>query len=239
LAGVARAESLAERYGGGEEPTPPEPLPSAYRDYQVLPGTLSPDQHFGLLYPKRSVLYELHDYGLFLVAFRPFRRLSRLPLGYSSLSLNARCDYACRWAADSSAVVFVAGSRWGPVRVSAVSLRAGSVRHRVELSTQVRRLVRPDFVRSGAPRYNDYYDFVFSEDYLDAERRYTEIPAETGWVPDTTGRVHVDCLCTNSPKFLAPGDWKVHFTGVWDFERSCFTEHRLVRIPEWERYHQP
>ena len=64
-----------------------------------------------------------------------------------------------------------------------------------------------------------------------------EVPAERGWVSDTSGRVRVDCVCTSNPKIMEPGDWKVHFTGVWDFERSTFTEHHLTRIPEWERYH--
>ena len=109
----------ASRYSEGEEPILPEPLPAAYRDYQVLPGTFSPDEHYALLYPKRSRLYSLDDYGLYLVTFHPFRVLSRLPLGHSNLCLNARCDYVCRWAADSSVVVMVAGGRWGAERVSA------------------------------------------------------------------------------------------------------------------------
>ena len=167
----AGAQTPSEDYGRGEQPTPPEPLPATYRDYQVLPGSLSPDQRYALLYPQRALIYGMHDYGLFLVAFHPFRVLSELPLGHSNLCINARCDYACHWTADSSAVVFVASSRWGPERVSAIRLQGGRVRHRVELTARVRRLVRTDFVHSKAARYNDYYDFVFSEGYLDAERR--------------------------------------------------------------------
>lgn len=225
---LAWAQSQAERYTSGEEPTLPEPIPATYRDYQVLPGSLSPDQHYALLYPKRLLIYSLSTYGLFLVTFRPFTVLCQLPLGHSNLCRNARCYYACQWAANSSAVVLVAGSRWRPERVSAVSLRNGRLVCCVELTSQVRRLVREDFVRSGAKNYNDYYDFVFSECYLD-EGRFTEIPLERGWEPDTMGRVHVNCVCTNNPKLPGPKDWTVHFSGEWDLNRAVFVERHFNR----------
>jgi hypothetical protein len=220
----------AARYSDGEEPVLPQPLPAAYRDYQILPGTFSPNRDYALLYPKRSRIYNLNKFGLYLVTVRPFRVLSRLPLGHSNLCLNARCDYVCRWAANSSAVVMVAGSRWGAERVSAVSLSAGRVLHRAELTAPVRRFVRPDFLRSKAERYNEYYDFLFSDDYF-AGGRYTEIAWDAGWVPDKLGRVHVDCVCTNNPKIPEPKDWKVHFTGLWDLKRRKFVEQQFTRSP--------
>ncbi len=220
----------AARYSDGEEPVLPQPLPDAYCDYQILPGTFSPNGDYALLYPKRSRIYSLDDFGLYLVTVHPFRVLSRLPLGHSNLCLNARCDYVCRWAANSSAVVMVAGGRWGAERVSAVSLSAGRVLHHAELTAPVRRLVQPDFLRSKAERYNEYYDFVFSDDYF-ADGRYTEIAWDAGWVPDTLGRVHVDCVCTNNPKIPESKDWKVHFTGLWDLKRGKFVEQQFTRSP--------
>jgi hypothetical protein len=207
----------SELYSSNHEPLLPAPLPAAYKDYQVLPGTISPDQQYGLIYPKRSRLYELRHYGLFLAALKPFRVLSQLPLGNSNLAENARCYFESNWAKDSSAVVMIAGSRWGPEKVSVVALGKGRVVERAELTAAVRRMVQPDFQKAHASPYNEYYDFVFTGSY--------------SWDLDQAGHVRIDCECTTDPKNIDPHRWTVHFIGSWDIGRSRLQQKKLVRVP--------
>ena len=223
----------SDLYGSNHEPSPPTPFPTAYKDYQILPGTVSPNQQYALIYPKRSRLYQLHHYGLFLAALRPFRVLSQLPLGNSNLAENARCYFESNWAKDSSAVVMIAGGRWGPERVSVVAIHEGRVVKQSELTAEVRRSVQADFQKSRASRYNDYYDFVLEQGYA-SKGKLVDVPkdfTQQGWDLDGAGHIHIDCVCTTDPKNIDPHGWSVHLTGVWDISASHFQQKEFVRIP--------
>jgi len=217
-------------YGRGFEPPPPVPFPPAYKDYQILPGSVSPGNRYVFIYPKRARLYELKKYGLFLASLAPFRILSRLPLGTSNLAGNARCYYAATWAKDASAAVFIAGSKWGPEKVSVVQLRHGKVTQQTELTAAVHKQVLADFKKSHAKRYNDYYDFIF-----DSEERQTVVDGETlaerGWDLGDAGHVIIDCNCTTDPKQPAPHRWAVRFRGLWDIQSGRFFKKDFTRIP--------
>src|SRR5436305_15219078 len=111
--GAAAIATVAEQsYDSGYEPKPPIPFPAEFKDYQILPETISPDQKFAFIYPKRLRLYQLETYDLFLATLNPFQTLSNIPLGHSNLAQNARCYYAAAWSKDSSTTVFIAGNRW-------------------------------------------------------------------------------------------------------------------------------
>ena len=210
-----------QTYGSGYEPKPPVPFPAEFKDYQILPDTISPDQKHAFVYPKRSVLFDIREPTLFLAALNPFRILSRIPTGCTLLSANARGYYAASWSTDSSTTVFVAGSRWGPEKVWVLRLRDGKVAIRSDLTAAVRQQVLPDYRKSHAERYNDYYDFVFDEDHDDA----------TGWKLDDAGHVMVDTVCTTDPKELDPHGWTSEFKGTWDISRAKFIQKSLARIP--------
>jgi hypothetical protein len=209
-----------QTYGSGYEPKPPVPFPSEFKDYQILPDTISPDQKFAFIYPKRSRLYELDRYDLFLAALNPFRTLSKIPLGHSNLAQNAKCYYAARWSKDSATAVFVVGSRWGPEKVWVLQLRDGNVA-KTDLAAAVRQQVLPDYKKSHAARYNDYYDFL-----LDEEKEDT-----SGWKLDDHGHVLIDTTCTTDPKELDPHGWTVRFKGTWDIAARKFVEKSFSRIP--------
>ena len=226
-------ETQGELYSSNHEPAPPEPFPAPYKDYQILPGTISPDQQYAVIYPKRSRLYKLHQYGLFLAVLKPFHILSQLPLGNSNLAENVRCDFESNWAPDSSAVVMIADSRWGPEKVSVVAIRGGKVTQQTELTAQVRRLVGPSFRNAHAERYNDYYDFVFSGGYSSRDR-HVKVPKGTdrqGWDLDAAGHVLIECVCTTDPKDIEPHHWTVRVNGVWDIGKGVFLKKEFVRIP--------
>ncbi len=216
---LSHAVAAEQTYGSGYEPKPPIPFPSAYKDYQILPETFSPDKQFAFIYPKRSLLYTTMNCSLFLAALNPFHVLSRVPTGYTNLAENARGYYAARWSKDSATAVFVAGSRWGPEKVWALQVRGGKVAKQIDLTAEVRRQVLPDFKKSHAPRYNEYYDFVFEDEN------------DEGWKPDGKGHVMIDTTCTTDPKELEAHRWAVRFKGTWDIEGSKFLQKEFRRIP--------
>ncbi len=230
---TAHGDTQSDLYSSNHESLPPAPFPAAYKDYQILPGTVSPDQQYALIYPKRSRLYELPHYGLSLVALKPFRVISELPLGDSNLAENARCYFESKWAKNSSTVVMIAGIRWGPGTVSVTALREGKVVKQTELTAEVRRLVQADFQKSHAKPYNDYYEFVFTPYYASKGELIVvpKNPKQQGWDLDGAGCVQIDCVGTTDPKNIDPSSWTVHFTGVWDISASRFRQKKLVRIP--------
>ncbi len=76
-------------YDDAEAPPLKAPLPKAYAVYQLLPGSMSPDGRFGMIFPKRNVLFDMFDKGtarLILVRLAPFRELVDIPLGHSTLT---------------------------------------------------------------------------------------------------------------------------------------------------------
>src|SRR3954451_17853794 len=143
-----RGVAAEQTYGSGYEPEPPVPFPPEYKDYQILPETVSPDQRYAFIYPKRSLLYELQKYGLFLGALNPFHNLSRVPTGHSNLAENARNYYAAGKTKDSSTTVFVAGSRWGTAKVAISQLRSGTIANQSNLAASLRQQVLPDYKKS-------------------------------------------------------------------------------------------
>ncbi len=228
---VGSSIAAEQTYGSGYEPKPPVPFPPAYKDYQILPNTISPNRRYAFIYPKRSRLYELQSYGLFLAALLPFNILSRVPTGSSNLAANARCYYAATWAKDSTTTVFIAGRRWGPDTVSVLQLRDGQVSKQSDLTSEVRQQVLPDFKESHAERYNEYIDFVFDSDDQFVQAADGEIIGERGWDLDGKGHVLIDCMCTTDPKDLDAHRWAVRFKGTWDIATAKFIRKEFTRIP--------
>jgi hypothetical protein len=114
-------------------------------------------------------------------------------------------------------------SRWGPEKVSVVALKDGEVTHRTELTSRVRKEVKPSFRQSKARPYNEYYDSVFEQG--------AESNDWQGWDLDNAGHVLIDCICTTDPKGIDPEGWKVKFTGVWDIGKGTFLKKKVVRLP--------
>lgn len=219
-----------QTYNAGFEPKQPSPFPPEFSDYQILPNTISPDHRYAFLYPKRSRLYELPETRLYVAALGPYHILSQIPIGNMSLAWNAHGYYEAKWRKDGSAAVFVVGAKWGPDKVWLIQLRHRTVAKRTDLTAAVRQQVLPDYERSHAQRYNDYYDFIF-----DSEDRQTVVDGETvaerGWDFDDAGHIMIDCTCTTDPKPFDPRRWMVRFKGIWDIGSERFIEKSITRIP--------
>jgi len=215
----------ADTYDEGFEPKPPVPFPTEYKNYQILPGSFSPDNKYGLIYPKRSLLFEEARDGslsltgdLYLAALNPFQILSEIPLGNSTLSASSRGSYEVDWAKDSSAVLMIESIKWGPDKVFLVPLHNGKAGKITDLTAEVRKQVQSDYDKSHAPRYNEYFDFIFDSDYPDR------------WRVNERGQVEIQCTCTTDPKESETNAWTMKFEGLWDRAKGKFIRKKLQRI---------
>lgn len=217
---LLHATAAAEpSYGDGYEPTPPAPFPAEYKDYQILPGTISPDQRYAFIYTKRSLLYEEgRGGGLTLVALKPFKVLGHFDTGNNNLA--GKNYYAAEWSKDSSTTVFVAGAKWGAEKVWLARITQDQVESKCNLTAGVRQAVIGSFKKSGAPRYNPNYDFIFEDDPQDT----------SGWKLDNQGRVLVNTICTTDPKEIDDKRWAVRFTGTWDISKQSWIQQKTSKV---------
>ncbi len=214
----------------GAEPKPPAPFPARHHDYQILPRSISPDHQFAFIYPKRSRLYQLPRIRLYLIALQPFRVLSEIPIHGRSLVANAHGYCACDWTADSSAAVFVVGTKWGPDQVWLARLHDRELTKLADLTRAVRRHVTPDYEKSHARRFNEFHDFIFQSDDQWTVTAGGEVTSQRGWDLDGAGHVVIDTVCTTDPKEIEPRRWAVRFEGNWEIASGRFTETTLTRI---------
>jgi hypothetical protein len=206
-------------YSNGVIPTPPSPFPEQFKDYQILPSSISPDGQYALIYPKRSVLYDLKEWTLYLVTLNPFRILTIIPLRWSNLSENAKCWYGVNWSKDSSAVVMIEGSKWGADRVYLTTVRSGNAGSITDLTQQVTSEVESDFLQSKASRFNGNFEFIF-------------FGYSTGWDFLNNNQIQIRYQCTNDPKSLSKKSWNVRFEGVWDISKGEFTSKKIIPLPK-------
>jgi hypothetical protein len=211
-------------YGSNTQPEIALSLPEKFKDYQLLPGSLSPDRKFGIILPKRDVLFERFADGtarFVLATVSPFSEISDIPRGYSNLTGNA-C-YTIHWSRDSTAFLFEQGIKWGADRVYLGEISGQRRLTLTDLAAKVTELVKPEFKASGLRPYNDTVDFIF-----DAEDRFST--SDTGgWSFTPEGNVAVDCTCTTDPKFSGPGAWTIVWKGVWKRDEKRFIHQKVER----------
>lgn len=204
-------------YDSGFEPKPPTPFPAAYKDYQILPDSFSPDKRYALIYPKRSLLFGLPKYGLFLAELNPFKVVTEIPLKYSTLTASGRGYYDLHWANNSSAVVVVEGIKWGAGSVFLVPIHKGVAGKIVDLTDEVRKQVMADFNKVKPPRYNEYFAFIFVSDH-------------DWWGINDKGQVEIQVTCTTQPK-PGPKPWQGTFKGLWDIDHGKWIRRSFERDP--------
>ena len=208
-----------EDYSNGVIPTPPCPFPEQFKDYQILPSSISPDGQYALIYPKRSVLYQLKEYSLYLVSLNPFRILTIIPLRWSNLAENTHGWYQVNWSKDSSAVLMIEGSKWGADRVYLATIRNGNAGSLTDLTQQVTREVEDNFLQSKASRFNEFYEF-----WIDG--------GSNGWDFLNNNQIQIRNECTNDPKKVNKKPWDVRFEGVWDISKGEFTSKKITPLPK-------
>ncbi len=212
---------IASRLGAEEakpESLPPSKIPEAYKDYEFLDDSLSPDKRLAFLNPKREIYLEAENYKghLYLASLSPFKIVATFP-GDFFLVRGNHAEYSYEWAQDGSAALVTQDAKWGVNKVFVVTAADGKI---VDLTAKVRQLVQKDFEASKAERYNDYYDFIFTE----------EDRTESGWKFDGKGRVIIDCTCTTDPKEIIKNRWMARFKGVWDIGKATLKEVKWARV---------
>lgn len=209
------------QYDHGVEPTPPTPFPAAFKNYQILPNTISPNQQYALIYPKKSALYDLPHHNLYLAALKPFRIIAQIPLNkYTTLAINSNDYYDVNWAKDSSAVDVIEGIKWGPDEVYVIPLHDGHAGKIGALTEAIRRILEPDFHRAKATPYSDTIDFIFVED-----------DDEFSWKINERGQVIVVTSCESHPNLAGHQNWTATFNGIWDISKRRFlSEHVSSQI---------
>jgi hypothetical protein len=202
-------------YENGVQPLPHMPLPSVYNQYQILPDSISPDKTTAFIYPRRSVLYDIKDYGLYLVALRPFNILAELPV-YSNLAANAENDYKVNWAANSSGVVMIEDRKWGPAKVFLIMLDKGVARRPTDLTAEVFKIIDPFFKKAHPQHFNDSTDYILDDDF------------GSRWEINDHAQVVINCAVTNDPNFsIGEQSWTARFQGVWDITKGKFIRQKF------------
>ena len=215
---------------GPPQPALSAPLPEPYKNYELLPGSVSPDQKLALLNPKRSAyrpevpLDKPLQGHLYLVSLSPFKILSTFP-GDFFLYEGGHYSYVHEWAKNSSAILVTENAKWGPDQIYLATVPEGKDPKFEEMVARVRKLVHPDFKASKAEPFNDNYDFIF----------YTEYQKVDAWSFNEKGEVVVNCICLTDPKDMDKHNWTVRFQGTWNIARASFTKAEWTRLPwGWE-----
>jgi hypothetical protein len=198
-------------------PKPPAPFPAEYKDYQILPDTISPNDKFALIYPNREVVVEMKKPRLYAVELKPFRIVTEIPLGYGLLT-TGHGSYAAEWSKDSSTALLIEGGKWGPEKVLIISVAGEKPAKPLDLSAEVRKLLQPDFAKAKPEHFNEFFDYIFETD--DAEK----------WKLTDKNTVTIHCTCTTDPKGLSKHPWTAHFQGTWDFAKGAFSEKKFGRV---------
>lgn len=207
-------------YDDGVVPQPPAPFPTAFKDYQILPDTTSPDGKYALIYPRRDVLFSLKDYALYLVTLNPFQIVAIIPRHWSNLAANAHGSYQVIWWKDSTAALVIEGTKWGPDKVVLATLRKGHVDSLSDLTQRVVEAVTEDFKNSGAEPFNEFYDFIF----------YSEGKDENAWRFLNSQQIAIDCILTTDPKDIVEHRWTVRFQGLWNISRNTLRDIKITRL---------
>lgn len=192
-------------------------LPADYKAYMIDPDSISPDGKYGVMYLSAMPDDDNAPIKNFVVALKPFSIVVELPKSDDAYFAHKNHgDFAACWTKDSSAVVVMQGSRWGPGTVFVVPIHEGKAGPIAELAAPIRKYAQPDLDKVKHERYNDYYDFVFSGD--------------NDWKINNKGQVVVEVDCTTNPK-EDPGTqmWEGHFSGLWDIAQAKFVMHEFKR----------
>ena len=211
-----RAEE-GDTYDEGYEPNPPAPFPVEFKNFQILPESISPDAVCGLIYPKHSVLFDMKATPLYLVQLNPFSVMKQL-LPDANLSGN-HASYDVKWAENSSLVMITEGGKWGPHRVVIAQVLKGKAGKVTDLTAEIRKQLQPYYekAKAKAGRYNDYFDYIFDSD------------SPEGWRINNHGtQIDIWCTCTTDPKPPRGGAWVADFEGLWDISKNHFLQSKVT-----------
>ena len=200
-------------------------LPKEYADYLIAANTLSPDKKIAVIYPKLDLCDEDPQKGAenrcqdYLVVLQPFRILTRLDTKWPHFQNKSHGGMSASWSKDGSAVLVTLDSKWGPGEIFLYEIGDGKLNRSTNLLQKAHDLLVPDYKKSKADPYNDYFDFIF-----DAE---DEIPV-CEFADSTHIRIHG--AATTDPKGMAGEKaWDGKVEAVWDIPSARFISQKVTR----------
>jgi hypothetical protein len=206
---------------------PPEPLqgpgvrpgyPDAFTlAYIVAPESISPNGKFGIIFDYNLSAVSDTDARNYLIAIKPVRILGMLNCDPYFAGKN-HGDLTVTWAPDNRAVLVTIGSKWGPGAVELVQLSDDRIENETPMLDRVYALLRSDYQKCGAERFNDYLAYLIDDDEDDS------------WTFDHQGQLHVDCTAVTNPK-RDPNEksWSAKFHGIWNVKEGRFVQQRVTR----------
>jgi hypothetical protein len=201
-------------------------LPKPYvATHLVASGTLSPDKKMAVIYPKED-----DEKGKdLLVLLKPFKVLTALDTKWPYFAHQSNSGIRTQWALDSSAVLVLIDSKWGPGDVFLYEMHEGKVTRSTDLSAKVHDLLKPDYDKVKPEPYNDNFDFIFDSDMVEGSSKDEgDLPQEFKLNGST---VEVNAAVTTDPKHIGGlKAWDAKFKGVWDIPQAKFTSQKVTRV---------
>jgi len=188
-------------------------FPSPYSEFQAVEGSVSPNGKFAVIL--RDALNDAPSSKNFLITLAPFRILSELPTDAGRIEQDREGSLSVNWAEDSSAAVIVLEGKFGPEKLYAVNLSANKAAKITDILALLRKIVLPDFKKSGADAFNDNFDFFIDDDH--------------GWAFNKSNQISIDCEFTNDPRLSAEKNWTGRLTGIWDARSGKLINPQFVR----------
>ncbi|HJX97363.1 MAG TPA: hypothetical protein VJ281_00675 [Chthoniobacterales bacterium] len=214
---------------GGEEEQgedSADALPPKYaKDYLVAQKTLSPDKKFAVIYPT-SDEEDVPGAANYLVSLKPFAILTKLQTKRPYFKNESNSQLTAEWSDDGSVALVTLDAKWGPGDVFLLEVKDGKLARSTNILAKAHDLLLPEFRKSKAGRYNDYYDFIF------------ETEESSGFELDGSKAVRVNASATTDPKGSDEGKvWDGHVQAVWDIPQGKFISQKVATEFAGKREH--
>jgi hypothetical protein len=222
--------SFSFSFGQEEDEDSSTGLPDEYSDYLIASKTLSPDKKIAVIYPtsdlcddpKPGPANRCQDY---LVAFEPFRILTKLETQWPFFKNESHGGLSAEWSKDGAAVLVTLDRKWGPGDIFLYEIHDGKLTRATNLLRKVHDLLVPDYKKSKAPRYNDYFDFIFDTEDNTPVCEFID-----------AGHVRIRGNATNDPKSSERHNWTASVEATWDIAQAKFTSQKVKRgYANWQK----
>jgi hypothetical protein len=189
-------------------------------EYMLNPDSISPDGNFGVIHATHTAVNgdSLGMVQDFLAALHPFRIIGLIEADMPYFDGENHSGMSVAWSADSSTALVQIDGKWGPRSEHLIELHNGRIARQTDLAAEVHKLLLPDYRRSKAERYNDYFDFILDSDN------------GGGFTLEKTGRVRISIEGATDPKGIVKNAWNAKVEAIWDVAQGKFLTQKVTRL---------
>src|SRR4029077_10223076 len=194
--------------------------PDAFNtDYVLRSETISPNHKYAVIVPDND--FSDNPGRDFVVALDPPQIVALLETRWPEFENKNHGGMEVEWSQDNSVALVTIESKWGPDNFVLVEFKDGHVSRMTPLGVKIRQLLDPDYKKSKAGPYNDYYHFIF-EETGESGNPFCKLNGST--------RVNVDGEATTDPQGLDKRRWNARVRAVWDIASGKFVEQKVTRL---------